>query len=115
MECRKLQWGVDAFRKRGGRQEDPFLGFLNRIGAPLMTLRAVGNPFFRFSFTGGTKEGKIGCPAQFKRLLKFLSCTSEVFFVEIDFCKTSVQGREILYPQTDLVYFLEGFIQHFQS
>src|SRR4030043_937603 len=115
MECRKLQWGVDPLRKGGGRREDRFLGFLDRIGAPLMTLRAVGNPFFRFSFTGGTKEGKIGWPAQFKRLLKFLSCTSEVFFVEIDFCKNSVKGREILYSKIALVDFLEGFIQHFQS
>src|SRR4030067_1816780 len=98
MECRKLQWGVDPFRKRGRRQEDRFLGFLNRIGAPLMTLRAVGNPFFGFPFAGGAKEGKVGSTTQFKSLLKFLSGTPKVFFVEVDICEKPVKGRQILYP-----------------
>src|SRR4030043_2078309 len=98
MECRKLQWGVDSFRKRGRRQGDRFLGFLDRMGAPLMTLRAVGNPFFRFSFTGGAKEGEVGSPAQFESLFKFLGRTTKVFFVEVDFGEKPVKGREILHP-----------------
>ena len=79
-----------------------------------MALGAVGNPFFGFSFAGGAVEGEIGRPAQFKRLLKFLSGTTKVFLVEIDFCEKPVKGREIVYPETDVVDLLKRFIQHFQ-
>jgi hypothetical protein len=97
MECRKLQWEVNPFRKRSGRQGDRFLGFLDRIGAPLMTLGTVSNPFFRFPFAGGAKEGEVGSPAQFESLFKFLGCTTKVFFMEVDFCEKPVKGWEILY------------------
>jgi hypothetical protein len=97
-ESKKLQWEVDLFRERMRRQGDRFLGFLDEISAPLMTLRTIGNPFFRFSFAGGAKEIEVRSSAQFECLLKFLGCTTEVFFMEIDFCKKPVKGRAILHP-----------------
>jgi hypothetical protein len=106
---------VDLFRESMRRHGDRFLGFLDEIGAPLMTLRTIGNPFFRFSFAGGAKEGEVGSSAQLECLLKFLGCTTEVFFMEIDFCEKPVKGRAILHPKTDLIDLLEGFVQHFQS
>ena len=63
MEGRKSQWEVNPFRERMRRQRNRLPASLDRIGAPLVTLRAVGNPFFRFSFAGGAKEGEVGSPA----------------------------------------------------
>src|SRR3972149_1600795 len=83
--------------KRRRRQGDRFLGFFDRIGAPLMTLRTVSHPFFRFSSAGGAKEGEVGGTAQFKSLFKFLSGATKVFFVEVGLCEKPVKGREILY------------------
>ena len=62
------------------------LTLVNRVSAPLMALRTVRSPFFRFSFAGGTGEGEMGGPAEFKRLLKLLSGFAEVLLVEINFC-----------------------------
>ncbi len=99
---RKLQWEVSPFRRRR-RQDACFLSFLDRISAPLMTLRAVGNPFsvgnpfFRFSFAGGAKEGKVRSPAQFESLSKFLGRTTKVFFVKINFSGKPVKGWTILH------------------
>ena len=79
-----------------------------------MTLGAIGNPLFRFSLAGAAKKGEVGRPAQFEHLFKFLSCSAEVFFVEVDFRKKPVKGGEILHPETNFVDLIKSFIQHFQ-
>ncbi len=50
-------------RREIGRKVDKLLTLVNRVSAPLMALRTVRSPFFRFSFAGGTGEGEIGSPA----------------------------------------------------
>jgi hypothetical protein len=51
------------FRREIGRKVDELLTLVNRVSAPLMALRTVRSPFFRFSFAGGTDEREIGSPA----------------------------------------------------
>jgi hypothetical protein len=62
-DLRRIQSEGVFFRREIGRKVDELLTLVNRVSAPLMALRTVRSPFFRFSFAGGTDEGEIGSPA----------------------------------------------------
>jgi hypothetical protein len=62
-DLHRIQSEGVCLRREIGRKVDKLLTLVNRVSAPLMALRTVRSPFFRFSFAGGTDEGKIGGPA----------------------------------------------------